>query len=175
MARWLFTRLAVSQARPRLRDIPEEKRRLADALRVSAMAERGRLAAFVLDEATAFAANPFPSTTAGVARQRWGLREIEFEAMEIAAAGLPCLLAALACLPSAEPLRQEILRTPAHVLYLLHRTEGGQIVGAVLHGKPRLALPLFVQPDPAPRLVARRQRRRQVSAQQLDLFAIDVP
>ncbi len=58
MARWLFTRLAVNQARPRLRDIPEEKRRLADALRVSAMAERGRLAAFVLDEATAFAANP---------------------------------------------------------------------------------------------------------------------
>lgn len=156
-----------------MRDIPEEKRRLADALRVSAMAERGRLAAFVLDEATAFAANPFPSTTAGVARQRWGLREIEFEAMEIAAAGLPCLLAALACLPSAVPLRQEILRTPAHVLYLLHRTEGEQIVGAVLHGKPGLALPLFVQP--APRLVARRQRRRQVSAQQLDLFAINVP
>ncbi len=95
--------------------------------------------------------------------------------MEIAAAGLPCLLAALACLPSAEPLRQEIMRTPAHVLYLLHRTEGGQLVGAVLHGKPGLALTLFVQPDPAPRLATRRQRRRQVSAQQLDLFAIDVP
>ncbi len=126
-----------------MRDIPEEKRRLADALRVSAMAERGRLAVFVLDEATAFAANPFPSTTAGVARQRWGLREIGFEALEIAAAGLPCLLAALACLPSVEPLRQDILRTSAHVLYLLYRTEGGQIVGAVLHGKPGLALLCF--------------------------------
>ncbi len=76
-----------------------------------AMAERGRLAAFVLDEATAFAANPFPSTTAGVARQRWGLREIEFEAMEIAAAGLPCLLAALAAYRLRNPLRQEIQRT----------------------------------------------------------------
>jgi len=42
----------------------------------------------MVDKATAFAANPFPSTTAGVARQRWGLREIEFEAMEVAAAGL---------------------------------------------------------------------------------------
>ncbi len=66
--------------------------------------ERGRLAAFVLDEATAFAANPFPSTTAGVARQRWGLREIEFEAMEIAAAGLPCLLAALPAYRLRKPL-----------------------------------------------------------------------
>jgi hypothetical protein len=53
-----------------LRDIPEEKRRLAAALRAGTIAERDRLAAFVLDEATAFAANPFPSTTAGAARQR---------------------------------------------------------------------------------------------------------
>lgn len=155
-----------------MRDIPEEKRRLADALRASTIAERDRLAAFVLDEATVFAANPFPSTMAGAARQRWGLREIEFEAMQVAAAGLPCLMAALARLPAGEQLRQEILRTPAHVLYLLHHSEGCRIIGAVLHGKPREALPPFVQPDPTPRPMARPLRRRQVSAQQLDLFAV---
>jgi hypothetical protein len=72
-------------------------------LRVGTLVERDRLAAFVLDEATAFAANPFPSTTAGAARQRWGLSEIEFEAMRVDAAGLPCLMAALARLPPGEP------------------------------------------------------------------------
>ena len=150
-----------------MRDIPEETRRLADALRAGIIAERDRLAAFVLDEATAFAANPFPSTTAGAARQRWGLREIEFEAMQVAAAGLPCLMAALARLPSGEPLRQEILRTPAHVIYLLRDGESGHILGAVLHGKPREALPPFVKPGSSPRQSKRRQR---ASAQQLDLF-----
>lgn len=156
-----------------MRDIPEEKRRLAAALRAGTIAERDRLAAFVLDEATAFAANPFPSTTAGAARQRWGLREIEFEAMQVAAAGLPCLMAALARLPAGEPLRQEILRTPAYVLYLLHHGESGQIVGAVLHGKPRGALPSFVRPKATPpRATPRRPRKRRVSAEQLDLFEI---
>ncbi|WP_244936670.1 hypothetical protein [Methylobacterium currus] len=53
-----------------MRDISEDKHRLADVLRASAIAECDRLAAFILDEATAFAANPFPSTTAGAARQR---------------------------------------------------------------------------------------------------------
>ena len=154
-----------------MRDIPEEKRRLAAALRAGTIAERDRLAAFVLDEATAFAANPFPSTTAGAARQRWGLREIEFEAMQVAAGGLPCLMAALSRLPSSEPLRQEILRTPAHVLYLLHHGKSGLIVGAVLHGKPREALPLFVRPKATPaRATTRQPRRRRVSTEQLDLF-----
>ncbi len=129
-----------------MRGTSEDKRRLADALRAGAIAERDRLMAFVLDAATAFAANPFPSTTAGAARQRWGLREIEFEAMQVASAGLSCLMRELARLPSGEPLRQEILRTPAHVLYLLHHGESGRIIGAVLHGKPREALPLFVRP-----------------------------
>jgi hypothetical protein len=131
-----------------LRDIPEDKRRLAGALRAGTIAERERLAGFVVDEATMFAANPFPSTTAGAARQRWGLREIEFEAMEVASAGLPCLMASLAGLPAGEALRQEILRSPTHVLYLLRRGEAGAIVGAVLHGKPREALPPFTRPQP---------------------------
>ncbi len=158
--------VCLAEAEKQLRDIPEEKRQLADALRAGTIAERDRLAAFILNEATAFAANPFPSTTAGAARQYWGLHEIRFEAMQIASAGLPCLLADLARLPAGEPLRQEILRTPAHVLYLLHHGEGGRIIGAVLHGKPREALPPFAKPKAAPR----RQRRRPVNAQQLDLF-----
>lgn len=156
-----------------MRDIPGEKRQLADALRVGTIVERDRLAAFVLDEATGFGANPFPSATVGAARQRWGLREIEFEAMQVASAGLPCLMAALARLPAGEPLRQEILRTPAHVLYLLHHGESGRIVGAVLHGKPREALPPFVRPKATPaRATLRRPRRRRVSVEQLDLFEI---
>lgn len=150
----------------RLQDIQGDKCRIADTLRAGTIAERDRLAAFVLDGATAFAANPFPSTTAGAARQRWGLREIEFEAMQVAAAGLPCLLAALACLPSGQPLRQEILRTPAHVFYLLYHGESDRIVGAVLHGKPGEALPPFARPTAA----ARQTRRQAVSAQQFDLF-----
>lgn len=161
---------ALAESEKRLRDIPDEKRRLAAALRAGTIAERDRLAAFVLDEATAFAANPFPSTTAGAARQRWGLREIEFEAMQVAAAGLPCLMAALARLPAGEPLRQEILRTPAHVLYLLHHGESGRIVGAALHGKPREALPPFVRLKASPKAAPRRPRRRRVDPQQLDLF-----
>lgn len=154
-------------------DIPEEKRRLADALRAGGIAERDRLAAFVLDEATAFAANPFPSTTAGAARQRWGLREIEFEAMQVAAAGLPCLLTALALLPPGELLRQEILRTPGHVLYLLHQEGDGRIVGAVLHGKPREQLPPIARPQAIPpKAPLRRPSQRRVSVEQLDLFEI---
>ena len=123
-----------------MRDIPGEKRRLADALRVGAIFERDRLAAFVLDEATGFGANPFSSTTAGAACQR----EIEFEPMQVAAARLPCLMTALSHLPAGDPLRQEIMRTPAHVLHLLHHGEGGRITGAVLYGKPREELPALV-------------------------------
>ncbi|SFF72134.1 hypothetical protein [Methylobacterium sp. yr596] len=68
----LLTRPVVrlAEAEQRLRDIPVEKRQLADALRAGIIAERDRLAAFIIDNATAFAANPFPSTTAGAARQR---------------------------------------------------------------------------------------------------------
>ncbi|AWN55556.1 hypothetical protein DK412_11260 [Methylobacterium sp. 17Sr1-1] len=145
-----------------------DKRRLADGLRASTIIDRERLAAFILDEATAVAANPFPSTTAGAARQRWGLREIEFEALQVASAGLPCLMTALARLPTGVPLRQEILRTPTHVLYLLHHGESGRIVGAVLHGKPREALPPFTRPQPAPR----RPGRRRANSQQLDFFEV---
>jgi hypothetical protein len=157
----------------RLQDTTDMKRRIGDALRGGSTVERERLAAFVLDEATSAAANPFPSTTAGAARQRWGLREIEFEAMGVASAGLRCLMVSLGGLPVDEPLRQEILRSSTHVLYLLRRGESGPIVGAVLHGKPGQALPPFVQHEtmgrPAP---ARRSSRKRVAPGQLELFAI---
>lgn len=163
----------------RLRDIPEDKDWLVAALGASRIVERDRLAAFVRDPATAFAANPFPSTTAGAARQRWGLREIEFEAMLVASAGLRCLVDALSDRPAGEALRQEILRSPAHVLYVLRRGETGPVVGAVLHGKPREALPPFAPaarsvpiPTVVPaRRVTRRPSRKRGDVRQLDLFA----
>jgi hypothetical protein len=162
----------------RLQHVLNKKRWIAEALRSGTISERERLAAFVIDEATAFAANPFPSTSAGAARQRWGLREIEFEAMGVASAGLPCLMTALGVLPGGEPLRQVILRGAAHVLYLLRHDEGGPIIGAVLHGKPGVALPPFTRPEPPAKLapVARRAPAKRSSAKrampgQLDLFS----
>ncbi|MGX7709190.1 hypothetical protein [Methylobacterium sp. Gmos1] len=118
-------------------------------------------------------------STAGAARQRWGLRAIEFEAMLVASAGLHCLMAALSDLSAGGELRQEILRSPRHVLYVLRRGEAGPIVGAVLHGKPREALPAFtpaarsatVPPVMLARSVTKRPSRRRVDARQLDLFA----
>ncbi|WP_082173613.1 hypothetical protein [Methylobacterium platani] len=148
--------------------MPVTKRQLIGALLTAChIVERDRLAAFIRNEGTAFAANPFPATIAGAARQGWGMREIEYRAMEVASAGLPCLLAALARLPTSEPLRQEILRAGTHRLYLLHHGDGCQIVGAVLHGKPGQELPSFrVAPKP------RGRPPRLPSAQQLDLFGM---
>jgi hypothetical protein len=163
----------------RLQDISGDKGRLVAVLDASRIVERDRLVAFVLDPATAFAANPFPSSTAGAARQRWGLREIEFEGMLVASVGLRCLMAALSDLPAGEELRQEILRSPTHVLYVLWQGKVGPVVGAVLHGKPREALPAFTPaarsttapPVMLERRVTRRPSRRRVDARQLDLFA----
>lgn len=148
--------------------MPVTKRQLAGALLTAGhIAERDRLAAFIREEATSFADNPFPSTTAGVARQRWGMREIEFRAMEVASVGLSCLFAALSRLPTSEPLRQEILRAGTYSLYLFHHGDGCRIVGAVLHGKPRQELPQFRS---SPKL--RGRPRRSPNTQQLDLFGI---
>ena len=118
--------------------MPTTKRQLAGALLTAAhITERDRLATFVRGEETALAPNPFPTTTAGAAHQLWSTRAIEFRAMDVAAVGLRCLLAALARLPTSEPLRQEILRAGTQSLYLFHHGDGCRIVGAVLHGKPR--------------------------------------
>ncbi|OAH27636.1 hypothetical protein AX289_31665 [Methylorubrum populi] len=142
-----------------MRDISGDKSSLVGALADSSIVERNRLVAFVLEPETAFAANPFPSLTAGVARQRWGLREIEFEGMLVASAGLRCLMTALTALPSSEGMRQEILRSARHVLYVLRREEAGSLVGAVLYGKPGEALPSF-RPPPPPVLVPTSASRR---------------
>jgi hypothetical protein len=148
--------------------MPVTKRQLAGALLTARhIIERDRLAAFLRDEATTFAANPFPATTAGAAHQLWSMRAIEFRAMEVASAGLSCLLAASARLPISEPLRQEILRAGPHSLYLFHHGDGCRIVGAVLHGKPRQELPPF-KSSPKPR----GRPRRSPSPQQLDLFGM---
>ncbi len=59
---------------------------------------------------------PVPVDNGGAARQRWGLREIEFEARGVPSVGLSCLMAALSGLPVNEPLRQEILRASSLAL-----------------------------------------------------------
>lgn len=156
-----------------MQDTADQKRRIAGVLRAGSIIDREQLAAFVVDEATVVAANPFPSTTAGAARQRWGLREIEFEAMGVPSVGLSCLMAALSGLPVNEPLRQEILRASSLALYVLLHGEGSSIIGAVLHGKPGEALPSFVQPKLMPRPApAKRSSRKRVAPGQLELFAI---
>lgn len=148
--------------------MPVTKRQLAGALlTASHIDEHDRLAAFIRDEGTAFAVNPFPATTAGAVHQLWSTRAIEFRAMEVASAGLSCLLAASARLPTSEPLRQEILQAGTHSLYLFHHGDGCRIVGAVLHGKPRQELPQF-RSLPKPR----GRPRRPPSTQQLDLFGM---
>jgi hypothetical protein len=141
------------------------KRQLASAvLTTPHIAEREVLAGFLLDEAAVFAPNPFASTKAGAAHQLWYGRAIEFQALLVASAGLPCLLRALKALPVVEPLRQEIVRSPGHVLYLYHRGDGCRVVGAVLHGKPRQALPVLRKRAGRP--------RRSIATCQLDLFAL---
>ncbi|UHC19952.1 hypothetical protein LRS73_33770 (plasmid) [Methylobacterium currus] len=86
-------------------------------------------------------------------------------------------MTSLGDLPAGEALRQEILKSPTHVLYLLRHGEGGPIVGAVLHGKSRAALPPFVRlepvakPDPpARRAPAKRAARKPAALGQLELF-----
>ncbi|ACA21138.1 conserved hypothetical protein [Methylobacterium sp. 4-46] len=149
--------------------MPMSKHQLASALRVAGhLVERERFASFVLDEMTAFAVNPFATTTtAGAAHQLWGMRAIEFPAIQVASAGLPCLLAALARLPRGERLHQEILRAGTHVVYAFHHGDGCRVVGAVLHGKPGQALPEY-----APSRRRGRSRRPHQGPVQLDLFAM---
>lgn len=86
-------------------------------------------------------------------------------------------MVSLGGLPVGEALRQEILRSPTGVLYLLRHSEGGPIVGAVLHGQPREALPPFIRPehvakpDPAAgRAPAKRLARKLVAPGQLQMF-----
>ena len=81
---------------------------------------------------------------------------------------MPCFLQALALLPVDEPLEQVILRSGPFTAYVYHHREARRIVGAVLHGRPGIPLPVPAEvPCPQP---SRRGRPRTPSAQ-LELFA----
>ncbi|WP_336491910.1 hypothetical protein, partial [Methylobacterium nigriterrae] len=78
------------------------------------------------------------------------------------------LLTALAELPLSEPLVQEILRSGPYSLHAFHHGAGCRVIGAVLHGRPNVPLPVAA-PSPRPR--SRRRGAPMVPASQLDLFA----
>ncbi|MCP1556655.1 UNVERIFIED_ORG: hypothetical protein M2438_005331 [Methylobacterium sp. SuP10 SLI 274] len=129
--------------------------------------DRALLAAFLRDEGTDFALNPFPSTTAGAARLTCAGLAFEYPILGILSAGLPCLMEALAQLPKTTPLTRCILKSAAHTCIVFLTTEEA-CVGAYLHGKAGVPLPVFAPaaPKPAPR----KGRTRQTKAEQLDLF-----
>lgn len=142
----------------------------ADRSRLAALIagkDRALLAAFLLDEGTAFGLNPFPSTTAGAARQTCAGLAFEYPILGIHSAGLPCLLDALAALPRATPLTRCILKSAAHTCIVFLTAEEA-CVGAYLHGKAGMPLPVFAPPLPVP--MPRKSRVRQTKAKQLDLF-----
>jgi len=103
-------------------------------------------------------------------RQIWRQRAAEFQSFDIAAAGLACLLTAVSDMSVEEPLVQEILRAGPHTANVFHRGDGCRIVGAVLYGKPGVALPVLSVPR-AMRSALTRQSRARLPAEQLDLFA----
>lgn len=143
---------------------------LAVALRAAAhITDRNVIAAFVADPATQPAPNPFPQTSAGAVRQVWRQRAMEFQSFDIHVAGLACLLAAVSDMRVDEALGQEILRAGLHTVNVFYRSDGTGIVGAVLYGKPGIALPVL--PTPQVTLPARSTRRRlRAPTGQLDLF-----
>lgn len=149
--------------------MPISRPDLASALLAAAhIADRSVIAAFIADAATQPAPNPFPQTSAGAVRQVWRQRAAEFQSFEVQAAGLSCLLAVVSDMHVDEVLVQEILRAGLHTANVFHRGDVGQIIGAVLYGKPGCALPVL----PAPQALRRAPRARtRIAAGQLDLFA----
>ncbi|GJE68397.1 hypothetical protein LNAOJCKE_5635 [Methylorubrum aminovorans] len=138
--------------------------------------DRDLLAAFLLDNGTGVGLNPFPSTTAGAARQNCAGLAFEYPILGVQSAGLTCLLKALTALPPATRLTRRILRSASHTCIVLMR-EDGACVGAYLYAKAGVPLPVFACPTTGstPRKSRGRQStaRRQLTAQQLDLF-VDV-
>lgn len=131
------------------------------------IADRHLIASFVADSATQPAPNPFAQTSVGAVRQVWRQRSVEFESFEVQVAGLACLLRALIDMSVDEVLIQEILRAGRHTVNVFHRGDGVRIVGAVLYGKPGIALPVLPAVKIAQRVSGRRKR---CVAGQLDLF-----
>jgi hypothetical protein len=150
-----------------------DRHRLATQMQVK---DRDLLAAFLLDSGTGVGLNPFPSTTAGAARQSCAGLAFEYPILGVQSAGLTCLLKALAALPPATRLTRCILRSASHTCIVLMR-EDGACVGAYLYAKAGVPLPVFTCPTTGstPRKSRGRQStvRRQLAAKQLDLF-IDV-
>jgi hypothetical protein len=132
---------------------------LADALGVP---ERERVAAFLRDPATQLIENPFSAARAATARNTWAGRSFDFRVMGVEAAGLSDLVSALAALPVAEPLIEEVARSGPHTASVILGADHGRVIGVALYGKPGI---------PLPRFVPRRPRRRAAAATQLDLFA----
>ncbi|MBP2498987.1 hypothetical protein ABID82_006558 [Methylobacterium sp. PvP062] len=141
----------------------------ASLLAADHIAERQTIAAFVADAATRPAPNPFPETSVGAVIQVWRQRAAEFQSFSVEEAGLTCLLATLSDLSLDEPLMQEILRAGPHTANVFHRGDGCRIVGAVLYGKPGVALPVLPLPRAKRPGTAPRSRAR-VTPGQLDLF-----
>ncbi len=142
---------------------------LADAiLAATQVPERALLAAFVRDPGTAFAVNPFACTSVAAVKHTWSVQAFEFPTRDVEAVGLTELLQALASLPAAELLTQEILRSGAHTLNAFRRGDRHEIVGAVLYGRPHVPLPVLNAATPA-----KPKTRPRHSASQLDLFAAD--
>lgn len=151
---------------PKLCSVTISKKQLTAAiLGTLDIDERERFAAFLGDEATRFAPNPFAVTSVGVVVQTWSSRRIEFTAFGVVEAGLAGLVSCARGRCPTEPLVQEILKAGPHTLYLFHHGDGCRILGSVLHGKPGVALPA---------VTPRRQPRRRSSPShgaQLNLFA----
>lgn len=132
---------------------------LADAHDVP---ERERVAAFLRDPATQLIDNPFSATRAAAARNTWAGRSFDFRVMGVEAAGLSDMVSALAALPVAEPLIEEVARSGPHTASILLGAGRSRVIGVALYGRPGI---------PLPRFVARRPRRRAAASAQLDLFA----
>jgi len=124
--------------------------------------ERERVAAFLRDPTTQLTSNPFAATCAATARHLWTGRAYDWRVMGVETVGVPELLSALAALPAAEPLTEEIARSGAITASVFLTADRGRLVGVAIYSKTGVPLPSFV---------ARRPRRRLVAATQLDLFS----
>ena len=143
----------------------------ASLLATTRLAERAVIAKFVAADTTDFAPNSFPQTSAGVARYVWTQRGGEFRPLGVMALGLLGLLEALFELDAEEPVTQEILRAGLHTATIFHHGDGVRIIGAVLYGKPGVALPTPLKRGRGrPALVAQSQTLQ--ANKQLDLFAM---
>ena len=146
--------------------MPVTKHQLAAAILSTAqITERCAIAAFILDDATEFGTHPFSRTSAATVHHTWGAQDFEFRAMEVRAIGLSSLLVAVSALPGDTLLMQELLRSGAHTLNVVHHGDACRIVGAVLYGRPRIPLPELQ----IPRIRSPVRGRRATT--QLDLFA----